>query len=105
MKYRYLFLIAVFFGFLSANAQNAPDFVSTYANENSFGLIRGNEPNFTILSDAADFEAMQFALKNLQNDFLAVTGKKPTQTYDAKTQEIKIIVGTLDKSKYIDQLI
>ena len=48
---------------------------------------------------------MQFALKNLQNDFLAVTGKKPTQTYDAKTKEIKIIVGTLDKSKYIDQLI
>ena len=72
MKFRYLFLIAVFCGFLSANAQNAPDFVSTNPNENSFELITENEPNFTILSDSADFAATQLALTNLQNDFLAV---------------------------------
>lgn len=104
MKYGYLFLITVFFGLLSANAQNAPDFVSTNTNENSFALITENEPNFTILSDSADFEATQLALANLQNDFLAVTGKKPAQTYNAKTKTIKIIVGTLGNSKFINQL-
>ena len=89
---------------LNGNAQNAPDFVSTNTNGNSFALITENEPNFTILSDSADFEAMQFALSNLQNDFLAVTGKKPAQTYDAKTKTIKIIIGTYGKSKFINQL-
>ena len=89
---------------LSGNAQNAPDFVSTNTNGNSFALITENEPNFTILSDSADFEAMQFALANLQNDFLAVTGKKPAQTYDAKTKTVKIIVGTLGNSKFINRL-
>ncbi|MBP9030763.1 MAG: glycosyl hydrolase 115 family protein [Dysgonomonadaceae bacterium] len=47
---------------------------------------------------------MQLALANLQNDFLAVAGKKPALTYNTKTKSVKLIVGTIGKSEFINQL-
>jgi len=89
---------------LSGKAQNAPDLVCFLGGDDVFALTTKNEATFSILSDSADFVAMQLALANLQNDFLAVAGKKPALTYNTKTKSVKLIVGTIGKSKFIDQL-
>ncbi len=90
---------------LSGKAQNAPDLVCFLGGDDVFALTTKNEATFSILSDSADFVAMQLALANLQNDFLAVAGKKPALTYNTKTKSVKLIVGTIGKSKFIDQLV
>ena len=89
---------------LSGKAQNAPDLVCFLGGDDVFALTTKNEATFSILSDSADFVAMQLALANLQNDFLAVAGKKPALTYNTKTKSVKLIVGTIGKSEFINQL-
>ena len=89
---------------LNGKAQDAPDFVLYSGRGDVFALTTTDEAPFSILSDSADFVAMQLALANLQNDFLAVAGKKPALTYNTKTKSVKLIVGTIGKSKFIDQL-
>ena len=87
----------IYFGFLviialSGKAQNAPDLVCFLGGDDVFALTTKNEATFSILSDSADFVAIQLALANLQNDFLAVAGKKPALTYNTKTKSVKLIV-------------
>jgi len=89
---------------LSGKAQNAPDLVCFLGGDDVFALTTKNEATFSILSDSADFVAIQLALANLQNDFLAVAGKKPALTYNTKTKSVKLIVGTIGKSEFINQL-
>ena len=69
---------------LNGKAQDAPDFVLYSGRGDVFALTTTDEAPFSILSDSADFVAMQLALANLQNDFLAVAGKKPALTYNTK---------------------
>ena len=100
----------IYFGFLilialGAKAQNAPTFVAFSDEENSFGLVTHGETIFSILADTADFEGVQRALANLQSDIEAVTGTEPLLVANSETKNVKVIVGTWEKSKYIDQLV
>lgn len=99
----------IYFGFLilialGAKAQNAPTFVAFSDEKNSFGLVTRGETIFSILADTADFEGVQRALLNLQTDIEAVTGIEPLLVANSETKNVKVIVGTWGKSKYIDQL-
>jgi hypothetical protein len=67
--------------------------------------VTHGETIFSILADTADFEGVQRALANLQSDIEAVTGTEPLLVANSETKNVKVIVGTWEKSKYIDQLV
>lgn len=67
--------------------------------EGSFALASG-ETTAAILTDPADFKVVSIAAQCLSEDIERVTGRKPG---DGKKSAV--IIGTLGKSKLIDQLV
>lgn len=60
----------------------------------------------TILIDTSDFEVVKIAARSLQGDIKDITDIEPTLThYNNQINSSAIIVGTIGKSKIIDQLI
>ncbi|MFT3737470.1 MAG: glycosyl hydrolase 115 family protein [Breznakibacter sp.] len=86
-------------------AQKAPPFVVP-ANGNRTLALANSEGVVSILADSTDHKGMWLALENLQHDIEMVTGLKPGIADRSQTKEsIVLIVGTLGKSRLIDQLV
>lgn len=102
LKLNILLLSFLTFGLLSA--QNAPEFIS-YSQENSSWNLVGADKKLSVLIDENDFAGVQNAVSHLQNDLESVTGQKVTISNIGGNQDIKVIIGTYRKSKYIKQLV
>jgi len=96
--------IVFLFSIVALRAQNAPTFVVFSGEGDVFPLTTTNEAKFSILADTADFAGVEYALANFQADFEAVTGIEPLLMANPTAKNIKLIVGTLEKNSFIDQL-
>lgn len=59
----------------------------------------------TIVVDANENAGVQHAAKDLQCDIQKVTGIQPELSNTSTSQKVELIIGTLGKSAYIDQLL
>lgn len=75
-------------------------FVFSEKSEGNFPLVVNNIP-VSIITDSNDEKGVQYAVNNLKNDFLKITGNIPT----SKEGKYALIIGTVGKSAYIDQMI
>lgn len=101
-------LFCLFLFYLSINiaaAQSGHGYISEFAGKGNFPLSVAGKPA-TLYISADDYPGVNIALKNLQADITSVTGSKP-ELSDGKIAAEKqvVIVGTIGKSKLIDQLI
>ncbi len=89
--------------------------IPTWALGEKTWLAKSGNHNFVLISgkasaelviDADEFPGVLRAAKNLQNDIEKVTNKKPllNNLISEKSKEI-VVIGTLGKSKLIDQLV
>ncbi len=86
-------------GFLQiAFAQN--DYVSFKKVEKAFPLN-----SVTLFLDSEDHEGVHLVAKDLQKDFKKVTGNEPKISSEEINGEYPVIIGTIGKSKLIDELI
>ncbi|MBQ3657984.1 MAG: glycosyl hydrolase 115 family protein [Bacteroidales bacterium] len=81
----------------------------------SFQLVKAQYINFdkssggvdltkcSLIYSDEDFEGVKIAVKNLQNDFFEVTGKKPD--LNNQNAETQIIIGTIGKTKMLDAVL
>ncbi|PTB92539.1 glycosyl hydrolase, partial [Marivirga lumbricoides] len=105
-SYYYPFLL-IFFSTLSvvnclAQEQHYVDFSET---DDSFPLVTQQGAASFMISES-DFKGVIKVAGHLQNDILRVTGQKPVIISDLKLAHKKmVIIGTLGKSKLIDQLV
>ena len=104
MKRTLCYIVYFFLLVMGLQAQNAPDFVLKTNETGAFELVVPTT-NFSILADKNDFAGVNFALKNLLSDFESVSNTKPTLSNNLSANNIKLIIGTFGKSKYIDQLV
>ncbi|VBB48400.1 conserved exported hypothetical protein [uncultured Paludibacter sp.] len=104
MKIRLLHIVLFFSFILGLQAQNAPNFITFTNEQNTFELIKQNEP-ISILCDEEEFSGVKKAISNLQTDFESVTAQKVATTSTPIDRNIKIIIGTYGKSSFINQLI
>ncbi|MBL4560656.1 MAG: glycosyl hydrolase 115 family protein [Labilibaculum sp.] len=74
-------------------------------NEADFPVVSANHTNALIRYDIADFKGVIRAINDLQNDIDSVTGVRPTLVTTGASVDYEIIIGTLGKSKVIDQLV
>jgi hypothetical protein len=70
---------------------------------NTFPLVTQKEAS-PIYYDKNDFEGVEIAVKNLQNDIEAVTGKRPKVSTSEFSKTV-VIIGTLGHSKIIDEMV
>lgn len=81
-----------------------PDYVSFTDNGNSLTIV-GNGRSADIYMDASDWDGVKIATENLAADFLKVTDIKPVLREIKTMPDRGIIVGTIGRSKIIDNLI
>lgn len=84
-------------------ALGEPQFVETDRQKDSFTLA-DNGSLASICIDSNDFKGVQIAANNLRSDISRVTGKTPNASGEASGKNV-ILIGTIGKSKIIDQLI
>ena len=107
---RLLVLICVFAS-LHANAQHlgalTTNMITTTDTAAAFPIVANNGIATAIHYDASDYPGVIRAIGDLQNDIDSVTGSKPTFVTGMlpKAKEPAIVIGTLGKSKQIDQLV
>src|SRR5919206_3157712 len=84
---------------------HAQNFISEKKEAGAFPVVAGNSAT-TIYTDASDDWLVQKAALLLQEDMEKVSGKKPAlaTTLPAKANNI-IVIGTLDKSALLKQLV
>ena len=70
-----------------------------------FPVVDTNKTAASIRYDEADFKGVIRAVGDLQNDIKSVTGVTPEIISNKEFSEYEIIIGTLGKSKLIDQLV
>jgi len=104
-----LFFAGVLFSIIS-NAQQPVGLVSSFISntaqsENDFPLVSGDKSVAAIRYDEADYKGVIRAITDLQNDIYSVTGAKPRLVTSEAFSDFEIIVGTIGKSKLIDQLV
>ena len=100
-------LLGVFILFLSIPAQAAKDhvYIATTADANQF-LLSDSKMSTTLVISSEDHLGVIDALKNLKTDIGKVTGREPEIVYtNLPTQKEMVIVGTLDKSPMIAELV
>ena len=85
-------------------AINPNSYVVFKSAKNSF-CIASKKQLSTILVSAEDFKGVARVATDLQLDIERVTGRKPNIVNDISTQDQVIIVGTLGKNKWIDELV
>ncbi|MFA9390380.1 MAG: hypothetical protein ACERKD_11250 [Prolixibacteraceae bacterium] len=95
---------------LEANAQQTSRLISKIISnspekETDFPLVADDQSAATIHYDEADWTGVIRALGDLQNDINSVTGIKPNLLTSEASSNYEIIIGTLGKSKLIDQLV
>ncbi|MDA3927431.1 MAG: glycosyl hydrolase 115 family protein [Prolixibacteraceae bacterium] len=95
---------------LPASAQQTSGLVSdvisnTAEKETDFPVVNIDKSAAIIRYDEADWKGVIRAIGDLQNDINSVTGVKPKLFTDEALSDYEIIVGTLGKSKLIDQLV
>ncbi|MFA9390381.1 MAG: glycosyl hydrolase 115 family protein [Prolixibacteraceae bacterium] len=73
--------------------------------ETDFPVVSADKSAATIRYDEADWTGVIRAVGDLQNDINNVTGIKPNLLTSEASSEYEIIIGTLGKSKLIDQLV
>lgn len=78
---------------------------NTNENDSDFPLVSVDKSAANIRYDKADWEGVILAIGNLQNDINSVTGVKPELLTSEVSSEYEIIIGTLGKSKLINQLV
>ena len=101
--FRFVFLLTVFFIFSSHTwALGEKSWLTSSSKD--FVLVN-NQLAAPIISDENDWPGVKRALVNLQTDIESVTTKKPELVWQLKSSDYVIIVGTLGKSRWIDQLI
>lgn len=80
------------------------NFILTSSDKNSFPLV-ANGKAAPIVIDEADFAGVLRAVKDLQRDIQSVTAVMPTVNSVHVPERYRIVVGTIGKSKFIDDLI
>lgn len=85
-------------------AWSADPFVQFSKAPNSLTLVQEGNP-ISILADKNDYEGVMISITNLQQDFKAVTGKAPVLLNTVAGNKEVIIIGTIGKSRLIDELI
>lgn len=108
-KFYQVFLLLISYSFFS-NAQtinpSLPDFVVNKPTSNKdFPVVSTGGSPSVISYDDSDFPGVVRAIHDLQNDVESVTGKRPLIAAENEVPEYEIIIGTLGKSKVIDQLV
>ena len=95
----------ILIGNISLFAQNQNTYLSFENKEGDFAISSENEIT-PIVIDEQDYEGVEIVSEWLVNDIQKVTGKR-TQIYQKELPQTKnvILIGTLGKNKWIDQLI
>lgn len=86
-------------GLLSNIISNSPE------KEADFPVVANNKSAASIRYDQADFQGVIRAIGDLQTDINSVTGVKPNLLSSGSSSEYEIVIGTIGKSKLIDELI
>ncbi|PKD19732.1 glycosyl hydrolase [Salegentibacter salinarum] len=81
-----------------ASAQDS--YVSQQKSENTFPLN-----SVTLFLDLEDHEGVHLVAEDLQTDFKKVTGNEPEISSEEISGDYPVIIGTIGKSKLIDELI
>lgn len=100
-----LLLGSLFFNI--ANAQQTTGLMANIITENSssgFPIVNKEKVATPIRYDIADFKGVIRAIGDLQNDIKSVTGTKPELLSTNPAEGYEIVIGTLGKSKQIDNL-
>ncbi|WP_308991307.1 glycosyl hydrolase 115 family protein [Mariniflexile litorale] len=98
-------LISLFVITLGINTLQAQlSLVNTTGDASVFSIVNKNN-TATIYYDASDFEVVKMASKLLAEDIERVTAKLPVVSSNKPKAKNAIIIGTLGKSKLINQLI
>jgi len=100
-------LLGVFILFLTLPSQAAKDpvYIATTADANQF-LLSDSKVSTTLVVSSEDYIGVIDALKNLKTDIGKVTGLEPQIVYtNLPNQREIVIVGTLDKSPMITELV
>jgi len=81
-------------------------FISNTAEKDTdFPIVTTEKSAASIRYDEADYKGVIRAITDLQTDINSVTGVKPNLLTSEVLSEYEIIVGTIGKSKLIDQLV
>jgi hypothetical protein len=75
------------------------------ANKKDFPVVSTKGIASVINYDISDFTGVIRAVHDLQNDIESVTGKRPALVTNNEVSDYEIIIGTLGKSKLIDELV
>ncbi|MBC3919028.1 glycosyl hydrolase 115 family protein [Undibacterium sp. CY18W] len=104
---RLVFAVAGFFMLVSNScfALGEKSYISQTRQAGDVVLVGANS-TASLYVDTGDYASVQRAVGNLQKDIESIGGKKPVITNDALALKGQaVIVGTIGKSKLIDQLI
>jgi len=105
MKNRIFILVIQILWFLNIQAQSIESFVTSTIDPDCF-ILASQGTTVPVLGDNADFSGVKLAISNLLTDFKNVTGTLTPFYNEIPLQYKKIlIIGTVGKSKYINQLI
>ncbi|MDI3320856.1 glycosyl hydrolase 115 family protein [Pinibacter soli] len=108
---KYLVQVSVGCFLLSVNAhaqQTLPfnaDIISESNKEAAFPIVGTDRSATPVRFDTGDYKGVIRALQDLQNDIDNVTGVRPQLATSESGSSTEIVVGTLGKSKLIDQLV
>ncbi len=100
LKDTLIFLLLFFCARIYAQEISTSQFVYTNQQEGYMSLVESGNP-IPILYDAQDWKGVVRAIHNLEEDFIQVTSKRPSNNVAKKS----ILIGTIGHSTYIDQLI
>ncbi len=96
-------LIALSF---SAATQAAEKFVTFHPKDQALCIYPSNEGTIQLVIDQNDYPGIRRALRNLSQDIAAVTGENVAEVMSsAEGNAPLILVGSLEKSSYIQQLV
>lgn len=103
-RFNRLFLIPtlIVILFVSCN-RTGNELAIDYKNKNNFPIVGSSVT--PVLIDTLDAKVVEISATAFSRDVNAITGKTPSVITELNTQKNLIIVGTIGKSKYIDQLI
>lgn len=96
-------LFFTFFAITLFQSKAVEQFISFTPNTNSY-LLTSRSSELNILFDFNDDEGILIALQSLQQDFFKVVGHTPNIAA-APQRNIHVIVGSIDKSVYVQDLI
>lgn len=108
--YKNIRIQILFFGFgillsFGTTAHNLQNFISTEKETGSFTIFENNKAT-SIVIDPADFPGIASVANWLVNDIKMVSGVSPKlELSELPTTKEIILVGTLGKSRWIDQLV